>query len=104
MEIDQIRLYTFKAAWLMDTQGNAAARTEVAAIKVAAMEVAHKVVDRAVQTWGAAGVSGDTVLTRLHALTRALQIADGPNEVHLRTIGRRELKQYADLRPEEAAR
>jgi acyl-CoA dehydrogenase len=102
MEIDQIRLYTFKAAWLMDTQGNAAARTEVAAIKVAAMEVAHKAVDRAVQTWGAAGVSGDTVLTRLHALTRALQIADGPNEVHLRTIGRRELKQYADLRQEDA--
>jgi len=102
MEIDQIRLYTFKAAWVMDTQGNAAARTEVAAIKVAAMEVAHKVVDRAVQTWGAAGVSGDTVLTRLHALTRALQIADGPNEVHLRTIGRRELKQYSHLRPESA--
>jgi acyl-CoA dehydrogenase len=100
MEIDQIRLYTFKAAWLMDTQGNAAARTEVAAIKVAAMETAHDVVDRAVQTWGAAGVSGDTVLTRLHALTRALQIADGPNEVHLRTIGRRELKKYAHLRPE----
>jgi acyl-CoA dehydrogenase len=100
MEIDQIRLYTFKAAWLMDTQGNAAARTEVAAIKVAAMETAHDVVNRAVQTWGAAGVSGDTVLTRLHALTRALQIADGPNEVHLRTIGRRELKKYAHLRPE----
>ena len=102
MEIDQIRLYTFKAAWLMDTQGNAAARTEVAAIKVAAMETAHDVVNRAVQTWGAAGVSGDTVLTRLHALTRALQIADGPNEVHLRTIGRRELKKYAHLRPEAA--
>ncbi|HJQ05137.1 MAG TPA: acyl-CoA dehydrogenase family protein [Nocardioides sp.] len=102
MEIDQIRLYTFKAAWLMDTRGNAAARTEAAAIKVAAMEVAHKTVDRAVQTWGAAGVSGDTVLTRLHALTRALQIADGPDEVHLRTIGLRELKQYADLRQEDA--
>ncbi|MEV6945355.1 acyl-CoA dehydrogenase family protein [Streptomyces sp. NPDC051172] len=102
MEIDQIRLYTFKAAWLMDTRGNAAARTEAAAIKVAAMEVAHRTVDRAVQTWGAAGVSGDTVLTRLHALTRALQIADGPGEVHLRTIGLRELKQYADLRQEDA--
>lgn len=102
MEIDQIRLYTFKAAWLMDTQGNAAARTEVAAIKVAAMETAHRVVDRAVQTWGAAGVSGDTVLTRLHALTRALQIADGPNEVHLRTIGRRELSHYRHLKPEES--
>lgn len=103
MEIDQIRLYTLKAAWLMDTQGNAAARTEVAAIKVAAMETAHKVVDRAVQTWGGAGVNDDTVLSRLYALTRALQIADGPNEVHLRTIGRRELKQYAHLRPADVS-
>ena len=85
MEIDQIRLLILKAAWLMDTRGNAAARTEVAAIKVAAMEVAHRVVDRAVQTYGAAGVSDDTVLARLFAITRALQIADGPNEVHLRT-------------------
>ena len=65
MEIDQIRLLVLQAAWLMDTQGNAAARSEVAAIKVAAMEVAHKVVDRAVQTYGAAGVSDDTVLARL---------------------------------------
>jgi len=102
MEIDQIRLYTFKAAWLMDTQGNAAARTEVAAIKVAAMEVAHHVIDRAVQTWGAAGTTEDTPLARLHSLTRALQIADGPTEVHLRTIGRRELRKYAHLRPESA--
>lgn len=94
MEIDQIRLHTFKAAWLMDTRGNAAARTEAAAIKVAAMEVAHKVVDRAVQTWGAAGVSDDTVLARLYALTRALQVADGPTEVHLRSIALQELKKY----------
>jgi acyl-CoA dehydrogenase len=102
MEVDQVRLYTLKASWLMDTGGNAAARTEVAAIKVAAMETAHRVVDRAVQTWGAAGVSGDTVLTRLHAITRALQIADGPNEVHLRTIARRELAPYKHLRLQEA--
>ncbi|HMT50182.1 acyl-CoA dehydrogenase family protein [Dietzia sp. UBA5065] len=94
VEIDQIRLITFKAAWLMDTQGNAAARMEVAAIKVAAMETAHRVVDRAVQTYGAAGVSDDTVLGRFYALTRALQIADGPTEVHLRTMARLELKKY----------
>ncbi|MDT9593266.1 acyl-CoA dehydrogenase family protein [Nocardioides zeae] len=94
MEIDQIRLLTFKAAWLMDTQGNAAARSEVAAIKVAAMEVAHQVVDRAVQVHGAAGVSDDTVLSRLYAITRALQIADGPTEVHLRTMARLELAGY----------
>ncbi|WP_040834954.1 acyl-CoA dehydrogenase family protein [Nocardia brevicatena] len=94
MEIDQIRLLVLQASWLMDTKGNAAARSEVAAIKVAAMEVAHKVVDRAVQTFGAAGVSDDTVLARMHAVTRALQIADGPNEVHLRTMARLEVKRY----------
>jgi acyl-CoA dehydrogenase len=99
MEIDQIRLLTFKAAWLMDTQGNAAARSEVAAIKVAAMETAHQVVDRAIQTFGAAGVSDDNVLGRLFALTRALQIADGPTEVHLRTMARLEM----DRHPEEEA-
>lgn len=95
LEIDQIRLLTLKASWLMDTRGNASARSEVAAIKVAAMETAHRVVDRAVQTFGAAGVSEDTVLARLFAITRALQIADGPNEVHLRTIARLELAGYA---------
>ena len=95
MEINQIRLLTLQAAWLMDTSGNAAARSEVAAIKVAAMETAHAVVNRAVQTFGAAGVSDDTVLARLFAITRALQIADGPTEVHLRTIARIELEPYA---------
>jgi acyl-CoA dehydrogenase len=94
IEIDQIRLLVLKSAWLIDNYGNAAARSEVAAIKVAAMEVAHTVVDRAVQTHGAAGVSDDTVLARLYAITRALQIADGPNEVHLRTIARLELKKH----------
>ncbi|WP_280419429.1 acyl-CoA dehydrogenase family protein [Nocardia carnea] len=94
IEIDQIRLQTLYASWLMDTKGNAAVRSDVAAIKVSAMEVAHKVVDRAVQTFGAAGVSNDTVLARMHAITRALQIADGPNEVHLRTIARLEVKKY----------
>ncbi|MGQ4601443.1 acyl-CoA dehydrogenase family protein [Nocardia sp. R6R-6] len=94
IEIDQIRLLVLKSAWLIDNYGNAAARSEVAAIKVAAMEVAHTVVDRAVQTYGGAGVSDDTVLARLYAITRALQIADGPNEVHLRTIARLELKKH----------
>jgi acyl-CoA dehydrogenase len=99
MEIDQIRLLTLKASWLMDTAGNAAARSEVAAIKVAAMETAHTVVNRAVQTYGAAGVSDDTVLARLFAITRALQIADGPTEVHLRTIARLELKRQTAVAP-----
>ncbi|MFK0288645.1 acyl-CoA dehydrogenase family protein [Streptomyces sp. NPDC090499] len=99
IEIEQLRLLVLKSAWLMDTSGNAAARTEVAAIKVAALEVAHRVVDRAVQAHGAAGVSNDTVLARLYAITRALRIADGPDEVHLRTVARRELARY----PEESA-
>lgn len=99
IEIEQLRLLVLKSAWLMDTSGNAAARTEVAAIKVAALEVAHRVVDRAVQAHGAAGVSDDTVLARLYAITRALRIADGPDEVHLRTVARRELAKY----PEERA-
>jgi len=99
MEIDQVRLLTLKASWLMDTAGNAAARSEVAAIKVAAMETAHRVVNRAVQTYGAAGVSDDTVLARLFAITRALQIADGPTEVHLRTIARLELKRQMAVAP-----
>ncbi|MGW4390320.1 acyl-CoA dehydrogenase family protein [Streptomyces sp. NPDC004685] len=94
IEIEQLRLLVLKSAWLMDTVGNAAARMEVAAIKVAALEVAHKVVDRAVQTHGAAGVSDDTVLARLFSITRALKIADGPDEVHLRTVARQELAPY----------
>ncbi|MFZ2175349.1 MAG: acyl-CoA dehydrogenase family protein [Rhodococcus sp. (in: high G+C Gram-positive bacteria)] len=94
IEIDQIRLLVLKSSWLMDTKGNASARSEVAAIKVAAMETAHQVVNRAVQTFGAAGVSDDTVLARLFAITRALQIADGPNEVHLRTVARIELEAH----------
>lgn len=93
LEIEQIRLLTLKAAWLMDTTGNASARSEVAGIKVAAMETAHRVIDRAIQVWGAAGVSEDTVLARFYTFTRAMQIADGPNEVHLRTMARIELKQ-----------
>ncbi|MFC6065299.1 acyl-CoA dehydrogenase family protein [Streptomyces ochraceiscleroticus] len=94
IEIEQLRLLVLKSAWLMDTVGNAAARMEVAAIKVAALDVAHKVVDRAVQAHGAAGVSDDTVLARLYAITRALRIADGPDEVHLRTVARQELAPY----------
>lgn len=94
IEIEQLRLLVFKSAWLMDTVGNSAARLEVAAIKVAALDVAHRVVDRAVQAYGAAGVSDDTVLARLFAITRALRIADGPDEVHLRTVARQELARY----------
>ena len=98
IEIDQLRLLVLKSAWLMDTVGNAAARMEVAAIKVAALEVAHTVVSRAVQAFGAAGVSDDTVLARFFAVTRALRIADGPDEVHLRTVARIEMDKYREAR------
>jgi acyl-CoA dehydrogenase len=86
---------TLKSAWLMDTVGNAGARTEVAAIKVAALQVAQQVLDRALQSYGAAGVSDDTPLARMYAMARALRIADGPDEVHLRTIAKRELARVA---------
>ena len=96
IEIDQARLLVLKAAWLMDNHGNKAARTEVAEIKVAALDVAHRVIDRALQAHGAAGVSNDFPLARMYTSVRALRIADGPDEVHLRTVARRELARYRD--------
>ena len=98
IEIDQARLLVLRAAWLMDTRGNKAARTEVAAIKVAALDVAHRVVDRAIQAHGAGGVSDDFPLARMYTLSRALRIADGPDEVHLRTVARHELARYREGR------
>jgi acyl-CoA dehydrogenase len=92
IEIEQARLLTLKASWLMDTAGNKAARTEVAAIKVSALAVAQQVLDRALQAHGAAGISDDTPLARMYAMARALRIADGPDEVHLRTIAKLELR------------
>ncbi len=96
IEIEQARLLVLRAAWLMDTRGNKAARTEVAAIKVAALEVAHRVADRALQAHGAAGVSDDFPLARMYTVARALRIADGPDEVHLRTVARHELAKYRE--------
>jgi acyl-CoA dehydrogenase len=95
IEIEQARLLTLKAAWLMDTRGNQAASAEIAEIKVSALAVAHAVIDRALQVHGAAGVSDDTPLARMYAMTRALRIADGPDEVHLRTIAKLELRRQA---------
>jgi acyl-CoA dehydrogenase len=95
IEIDMARLLTMNAAWLMDTVGNKHARTEIAAIKVAAPEVALKVIDRAIQVHGAAGVSDDFPLATLYAHLRTLRLADGPDEVHKRTIARQELRKLA---------
>ena len=95
IEIDMARLLTLKAAWLMDTVGNKHARTEIAAIKVAAPTVALKVIDRAIQVFGGAGVSDDFPLATMYAHLRTLRLADGPDEVHKRTIARHELRKVA---------
>jgi acyl-CoA dehydrogenase len=95
IEIEQARLLTLKAAWLMDTVGNKGARTEIAAIKVVAPNVALRVVDRAIQAFGAMGVSPDVPLAAMYAGLRTLRLADGPDEVHRLTVARRELAQYA---------
>src|SRR5471030_183141 len=89
-----VRLLTMKAAWLMDTVGNKHARMEIAAIKVAAPEVALKVLDRAIQVHGGGGVSQDFPLASMYAHLRTLRLADGPDEVHKRTIAGAELRKW----------
>jgi acyl-CoA dehydrogenase len=96
IEIEQARLLVLKAAWLMDTVGNKGARTEIAAIKVVAPNVALRVVDRAIQAHGGMGVSQDTPLARMYAGLRTLRLADGPDEVHRRSVAREELKRFRD--------
>ncbi len=94
IELEMIRLLTMKAAWLMDTVGNKGARTEIAAIKVAAPNVALKVIDRAIQVHGAGGISQDFPLAEMYAHIRGLRLADGPDEVHKMTIARTELRKH----------
>jgi len=99
MQIEQVRLLTMKAAWMMDTVGKKNARTEIAAIKVVAARVATDVIDRAIQVFGGAGVTDDWPLASMYAHARTLHLVDGPDEVHLRQIARDELGKYAELRP-----
>src|SRR5579864_3342117 len=94
MEIDQARLLTLKAAYLMDAQGNKAARGELAMVKVVVPRMALRVLDRAIQAHGAAGVSQDTFLAAAWANARTLRLADGPDEVHTEAIAKLELKKW----------
>ncbi len=95
IEIEQARLLTLKAAYLMDTVGHKGAATEISAIKVVAPNMALRVVDRAIQAHGGAGVSDDFPLARMYAGLRTLRFADGPDEVHRRQLARAELGKYA---------
>jgi len=95
MEIEQARLLTLRAAHMMDTIGNKAARSEIAMIKVVAPNVTLRVLDRAIQAHGGAGVSQDTFLASAWAAVRTLRLADGPDEVHIEAIAKRELKRWA---------
>ncbi len=94
MDIEQARLLTLKAAYMMDTEGSKAARSEIAQIKVVAPNAALRVVDRAIQVHGGAGVSGDFRLAASWAGLRTLRLADGPDEVHTAQVGRLELKKH----------
>jgi acyl-CoA dehydrogenase len=94
MEIDQARLMTLKTAWLIDTVGAKGARSEIAAIKVIAPRMACSVIDRAIQVHGGGGVSDDFGLAQMYAGARTLRIADGPDEVHVRSVARQELGKY----------
>ena len=94
IELEMIRLLTMKTAWLMDTVGNKHARVEIAAIKVAGPQVACKIIDRAIQVCGGGGVSNDFPLASMYAHQRTLRLADGPDEVHKRSIARTELRRF----------
>ena len=98
LEIEQARLLTMKAAWLIDTVGKKSAQIEISAIKVVAARLATTVIDRAIQVFGAAGVSDDWPLADMYTHARTLHFVDGPDEVHLQQIARRELRGYEDFR------
>jgi acyl-CoA dehydrogenase len=98
IEINQLRLQVLETAWRMDREGNQAVRAEVSAIKVAAAELQCRVIDRAMQVFGAMGLTPDTPLAYLWTWGRALRFIDGPDEVHLETVARRELARAKETR------
>ncbi|HEX7747040.1 MAG TPA: acyl-CoA dehydrogenase family protein [Micromonosporaceae bacterium] len=95
VRIEQARLLVLKTAWLMDTVGNRGAHTEIQAIKIATPAMAEWVIDKAIQGYGAAGVSQDSPLAALWAQARTLRLADGPDEVHRASLARRELRRWS---------
>jgi acyl-CoA dehydrogenase len=99
MEIDQARLLTLRTAWLMDRYDNKVARNDIAAIKVVVPNMALRVIDRAIQVHGGAGVCQDFPLAEMYAMQRTLRLADGPDEVHRRSLGRLELARFAPAQP-----
>jgi acyl-CoA dehydrogenase len=96
MEIEQARLLVLKTAWLLDQVGVQAARSEIAAIKVVAPRTAVQVIDRSIQIHGGAGFSDDLPLAGIYARARTLRVVDGPDEVHIRTVARTELRRYRE--------
>ena len=104
MEVEQARLLTLKAAFMMDTVGNKAARGEIAMIKVIAPNVTLRVLDRAIQAHGGAGVSQDTFLASAWANVRTLRLADGPDEVHTESIAKHELGKWAKAQKQSASK
>lgn len=94
IKIEEARLLTLKTAWLIDTIGKEQAKIEISAIKVSVIEAASYVIDKAIQAHGAMGLSQDTPLAKMSAGVRTLRIADGPDEVHIRSIARREINKH----------
>ena len=99
--IEQARLLTLKAAWMMDEVGSKAARQEIAMIKVAAPAMACRIIDWAIQAFGGGGTSNDHFLATAYAVARLLRLADGPDEVHRNQIGKLELKRHRNSDPRQ---
>lgn len=99
VQLEALRLLVLKTAWLMDTVGNRAAMREIQAIKIAVPRAVQQILDRSIQVFGAAGLSGDQPLAEMFAAARAMRLADGPDEVHLAALGRAELATPAPPTP-----